>query len=41
MLAIHLVNTKHFSGNGISQFFKTTEFLENMQYEYMPEYSNF
>ena len=35
MLGIYLANTKHFCGNGILQFFKTAEFLENIQYEYM------
>ena len=34
-LAIYLANTKHFCGNSILQFFKTAEFLGNMQYKYI------
>ena len=32
-LAIYLANTKHFCGNSILQFFKTAEFLGNIQYK--------
>ena len=41
MLAKHLANTKYFWGNGILQFFKRAQFLENIQHEYVPRYSTF
>ena len=41
LLATYLGNTKYFCGNNILKFFKTAEFLENIQYGYMPRYPTF